>query len=538
MPIIKPRILLAALLVVGINAAAGLQANAQSHDPAFRAALEAAERGQPAPANLASHPLYGWLEYATLRRNIDTLSNAQAQAFLSRYNGQAVVEAFREIWLPALSRREDWSAFRAAWKPGIDSETLRCAELNARQATGAADAQWVRDAQALWRTGKPLPGACDDVFALLAVKGGLTPALRWERIELAAAEVQPSVIRSAARGLPADEVALANDYAAFLEAVHERALTWPKTPRSRLVASHGLARLAKSSPVAGEAQLPKYAGALGFTEADRGRVLYQAALQTVASYEPDSARRLNAVPESAYDERLHEWRVRDAMARSDWRAALAAIRKMGAKQRGDSRWTYFEARLAEMTGDKTGAQRLYREAARKPEFHGFLAADRVDQPYALCPLIPNESAAAKNAIARDPAIVRAMALFKLDRNGWAVREWNDALSGYDDNKRRIAVAVAQDNGWYDRAVFSLAKTPSSVTNADDLRLYHLRFPLNHEATIRREAAKNNIDPAWIAAEIRAESIFNPRARSSANAMGLMQVLPSTGAATARRIGLP
>ncbi len=172
MPIIKPRILLAALLVVGINAAAGLQANAQSHDPAFRAALEAAERGQPAPANLASHPLYGWLEYATLRRNIDTLSNAQAQAFLSRYNGQAVVEAFREIWLPALSRREDWSAFRAAWKPGIDSETLRCAELNARQATGAADAQWVRDAQALWRTGKPLPGACDDVFALLAVKGG------------------------------------------------------------------------------------------------------------------------------------------------------------------------------------------------------------------------------------------------------------------------------------------------------------------------------------------------------------------------------
>ncbi|MEO6364856.1 MAG: transglycosylase SLT domain-containing protein [Luteimonas sp.] len=536
----KPRILLAALLAVGLNAAVGFNAHAQSYDPSFRAALEAAERGQPAanPASLASHPLAGWLQYATLRRNIDTLSNAQAQAFLSRYNGQAVAEAFREIWLPALSRRQDWAAFRAAWKPGIDNEAMRCAELNARQATGAADAQWIRDGQALWRTGKPLPGACDDVFALLSVKGGLTPARRWERIELAAAEVQPSVMRSSARGLPADEAALANDYAAFLEAVHERALTWPKTPRSRLVASHGLARLAKSSPIAGETQLPKYASALGFTEADRGRVLYQAALQTVASYEPDAARRLNAVPESAYDERLHEWRAREAMARSDWRAALAAIRKMGPKQRGDSRWTYFEARLAEMTGGKADAQRLYREAARKPEFHGFLAADRIDQPYALCPLIPDQSAAAKAAVARDPAIVRAMALSKLDRAGWAVREWNDALSRYDDSKRRIAVAVAQDNGWYDRAVFSLAKTSSPATNADDLRLYQLRFPLHHDATIRREAAKNNIDPAWVAAEIRAESIFNPRARSSANAMGLMQVLPSTGAATARRIGLP
>ncbi|NEK66065.1 MAG: lytic transglycosylase domain-containing protein, partial [Xanthomonas perforans] len=47
-----------------------------------------------------------------------------------------------------------------------------------------------------------------------------------------------------------------------------------------------------------------------------------------------------------------------------------------------------------------------------------------------------------------------------------------------------------------------------------------------------------IDPAWVAAEIRAESIFNPRARSPANAMGLMQVLPGTGAAVAKGIALP
>ena len=56
--------------------------------------------------------------------------------------------------------------------------------------------------------------------------------------------------------------------------------------------------------------------------------------------------------------------------------------------------------------------------------------------------------------------------------------------------------------------------------------------VHHDDTIKREAGKHNIDPAWVAAEIRAESIFNPKARSGANAMGLMQVLPSTGAGVA------
>lgn len=510
--------------------------------PRIGAAITAAERGDfDAGANrdLATHPLYGWVEYAGLRRNIDTVTASRVNEFLQRHRGQAVAMAFREIWLAAAARREDWRAFLAAWDPAITSTSLRCAHLDARQALGRTDAQWTGEAQALWRgTGKALPAGCDAPLAVLAAKGGLTPALVWERIDKAAAEGEAAVMRSAARRLPGADQALATDYAAFIEAVHPRAMDWPKTPRSRLIASLGLAKLAKTAPDAAEAQLPRHVEALGFNEADRGRVLYQIALWTVASYLPESARRLNAVPAAAYDERLHEWRVREAMARSDWRAALAGIRQMGDAQRADSRWQYFEARLAELTGDKAGAQAKYRSAARAPEFHGFLAADRINSPYALCPALPTDTAAAKTAIARDPAIVRAMGLYKLDRDGWAVREWDDALARFNDTQRRIAVEVAQANGWFDRAVFALGKDAAGNRKPDEMQLYGLRFPLHHDAIIRREAARNRIDPAWVAAEIRAESVFDPQARSGANAMGLMQVLPSTGAAVARRIGRP
>ena len=524
----------AIVLVAALGLSLPPHASAQNLDAQrsqINAALIAAEKGQPVAPGLEKHPLYGWVELATLRRNIDTVSNAQAQSFLKRYEGQAVADAFRTAWLPALSRRQDWPTLLSAWKP-TTNVALRCAELNARQATGKADAQWTSDAQALWRsTGKSLPDGCDPVFAVLASKGGLPTELRWERIDLAAAEQQPAVMRSVARGLPAAEAALANDYAAFLDNVHPRALNWPRNPRSANMAMQGLMRLAKSSPASAESQLPQYASALGMDETQRGKVLYEAALWTVASYEADSARRLNAVPESVYDERLHEWRTREAMARGDWNAALAAIRKMPKAQREDSRWRYFEARLSEKTGDTAEAQRLFREAAKSPTFHGFLAADRLELPYALCPWIPNDSAQAQAAVARDPAIVRAMEMWKLERVGPATSEWNNALSRFDDTQRRIAVEVARDNGWFDRAVFSLK-------GAEEQRLYELRFPLHHDAAIRREAARHAIDPTWVAAEIRAESIFNPKARSGANAMGLMQVLPSTAAGVAKRLGIP
>jgi soluble lytic murein transglycosylase len=505
--------------------------------PRVREALAAAERGgfdAAAFADLAGHPLYPWIEFADLRRSLRDLPRVRAEEFLRRHGSGAVARTFRDSWLTEAARRADWAAVHAAWDPRIEDLTLRCTHLRAQHELGRVDAQWISDAQAIWREGaKSLPAHCDPVFAALDARGGLGAELRWERLERAAEAWQPAVMRVAARGLPEAEQALANDYAAFVEALHPRALDWPRTDRSRRIASFGLARFAKSTPGQAQAQVERYGNALGMGDLDRGRALYQAALWTAASFEPEAQQRLAAVPEVAYDDTLHEWRTREALARADWAAALAAIRRMPAKQREDSRWTYFQARLTERLGDRAGAEALYRAAAKKPEFHGFLAADRIDAPYALCPWIPGDSLPERTAVANDPAIVRSMGLYDLGRIGWATAEWNEAMARFDSPRKATAVGIAQQHGWFDRAVFSLGKG-----SPEELRLYTLRFPLDHDAVIRREAAKYRIDPAWVAAEIRAESIFNPTARSSANAIGLMQVLPSTGADVARRIGMP
>jgi soluble lytic murein transglycosylase len=526
---------LSSLFILVLLAASAPTAHADLRDrrPDIRAAFDAAEAGRldlAQAAAYADHPLFAWLQATVLRRNLDAADPAQVQAILLRGGDQPAARWLREAWLGNRVKNKDWPGFRAAYR-GSDDKGLRCNDLVARLDAGPPDARWVTDAQALWLTGSSLPDACDGPFARLSAIGKLGDELRWQRVDLAIADGQSGLLRSIAKAMAPADAALLASYAAYLDAPTDPApSSWPATARSREVAAAGLARLAKRDPDRATVLVQKVAPALGLDDRQRGRVLYEAALWTVASYSPGSADRLNAVPEAAYDERLHEWRVREAISRGDDAAALAGIEKMGVAQRSDPRWQYFEARLRERLGQLAQARALYARAAASPAFHGWLAADRIKQPYSLCALEPVADAALTARIAADPGIVRALELFAIDRPGPAAREWTSAIKPMTDNERRLAVRRAIGEGWFDRSVFAMNVSP------DDLRYYALRFPLHHEADIRAQSKINSLDPAWVAAQTRAESAFMPRARSSADARGLMQLLPGTGALTASRIG--
>jgi soluble lytic murein transglycosylase len=55
----------------------------------------------------------------------------------------------------------------------------------------------------------------------------------------------------------------------------------------------------------------------------------------------------------------------------------------------------------------------------------------------------------------------------------------------------------------------------------------LWYPLRYATIVRVHANENRLDPALLAAVIETESKFNPDARSSAGAVGLMQLTPGT-----------
>ncbi|AGG87427.1 transglycosylase SLT domain-containing protein [Rhodanobacter denitrificans] len=531
------RILLTGLLLAGwllTSVPARAAAPDAAQRAAFRQAYAAAQQGgdgwRQLAANLHDYPLYPYLAAAALQHDIQQLDRASVEAYLAQYPDWIPAADLRRAFLRELARRQDWSTFLALYQSGL-GDTLACDALQARLA-GGGTLEFERDLAALWA--KPsLPDACDPVLAAAHTQGLLTEARLWTRIDRAADAGQAGTIASLAGWLAepgrasALQLALAlRDPAAALDA----ARSWPNQPRQRQAAALALTRQARRDVDAADAAWQQLQSRFGFSEAQRNQILQALALYHATDFDDGALARLIALPAAAQTDGTREWRVRVALAQQDWSAVLAGLDAMPADQRQDSEWQYFRGRALAALGRDDEARRLFEAQADKPTFFGFLSADRLDRPYAICPLTLADDPQREQALLANPGLLRAFELYAVDLPKFARREWARALQDADPDTQRVAADMANRRGWYDRAVFTLS-------SGDALRLYDLRFPLASQDGLVPQAGQAGIEPAWAYGILRAESAWMSDAQSGADARGLMQLLPATAALVAKRNGL-
>lgn len=222
---------------------------------------------------------------------------------------------------------------------------------------------------------------------------------------------------------------------------------------------------------------------------------------------------------------------------------------------------YWAARDSERAGKLAEARALYEAVVGRYDanWYGYLAKQRLDsmsskvqqkrfEPDSLI------SRAAANlqivTVAEETAgpaeqtrITKADELTNIGVDEWALEELANAAAGAP-NSPRVNLAIAQvyraqeDNV---RALNALRKSfpdysqmkPEEMTRAE----WDVFYPLAYWDIIVQESRARNLDPFQVAGLIRQETIFAPRARSSANAYGLMQVLVPTGRLTAQKYGV-
>jgi soluble lytic murein transglycosylase len=481
---------------------------------------------------LKSYAIYDYLVAARLRRDLTQRPgeslDAAVDAFLQAHAGYPVARSVRRDWLVSLGQRRRWDWFLPRSQDAVDP-VLICDRLEGRLSIGDT-AGLANAALAVWTLPqKPLP-ECDAVFAWLRKNGLLTPALQESRSRAALAADNPHLAREFAADVPVTRRAALLQWSDLLEAPKSALnvlATHPSLPVEAETLAAGFDKLAHNEPAAALDLLPRLLARDQLTPDLRTRLRRSAALGAAYDHDPRSIALLEDLPAAAIDSQTQEWRVRSAVWIGDYAKALLWIEQMPTSLFAQPRWRYWRARAVAATMGDEAAAPLLREIAGLRDYYGYLAADRLHQNYNLNARPSPVDAAAQSALAAEPGLVRAHELFDCDMSEEATTEWTAAVGGADSAMKVQAALLASHWGWYAEAIATLAQTGEF----DDV---NLRYPRPYLATVSEASALARVPPDWILAVMRQESLFRKDAVSRADARGVMQMLPGTASALARR----
>ena len=233
---------------------------------------------------------------------------------------------------------------------------------------------------------------------------------------------------------------------------------------------------------------------------------------------------------------VHYLAGRYDQAARHFEAYEAAARRSATRQQA----AYWAALAHDRLGDRDRAREfLYLTHRENPlSFYGALAGERLDAPVLPPDLTPGPEPTAARADAVRNAILRLRVHQRVPTSGsfaWELARLEAAFLDRGDEAYEFAEALL-DGGLPIQGVV-MGRAIHTRNGEWDLRLLRIVHPFPWRDAIVREARSRGLDPFFVAGLIRQESLFHPTIRSSAGAVGLMQLMPGTGREVAQAEGL-
>lgn len=483
-------------------------------------------------SQLTDYPLYPYLQFQDLLTRLNTAAHDEIASFIAQQEDKPLSWRLRQAWLYTLARQRDWQQFLEVYRD-TQPVKLQCYKLQAQIGTGQTEGL-VDHALKLWLVGSSQDETCDPAFRYLDDHHKITRDLLWQRIRLAMDSGNQGLARWLSKRLPDDDAAWVTLWRAA-HAKPARTLSSPAlekdTPEAREIILYSVRRIARTDAEQAYEVWAKLKPRYQFTSAETGQLEKNMAMSANWQKHPRAHEWLVAVPDSAADTSVREWRVRTAVRNEDWNAVLQHTTALLDDTDNREEWQYWQAVALAKTGQQTQAENSFAALATQRDYHGFLAADTLKWPYQMGDKPLERDPAALQQLSQQAGLVRAHELFRAALLTDARREWAAATRNFSNEELKLAAILADQWGWHDRAILTVA----SARDYSDLKL---RFPIDHEKDIQHTALDKQLEPAHVYAVIRQESAFNKDARSPAGAMGLMQLMPKTGLTTAKKYSIP
>ncbi len=259
------------------------------------------------------------------------------------------------------------------------------------------------------------------------------------------------------------------------------------------------------------------------------------------------------------------WAAHDAKNYAESSRLLTEHLALYADKNTDNRGRagYWAGRDAERAGKLGEARALYQAVLGRYDanWYGYLAKQRLDT-MTRNGNAPQENYAAESMLGR--AITNLQTVTVAEETAGAAEDQRIAKAD------QLSIIGTDDWAFEELAVASQAAPASPRVNLATARIYRARednvqalnvlkrsypdysqmkpeeltrdewdvfYPLAYWDIIVQESRARSLDPFQVAGLIRQETVFDPRAKSSANAYGLMQVLVPTGKLTALKYGV-
>lgn len=484
---------------------------------------------------LKNYPLLPYLEYQELVDRLMALPRRDVEQFFARYPDSFLAERLRHRWLRTLASQNLWADYRKFYDADLTDPELACFNLRAQLAAG--DKTVFNRVEPLWNIEKPQSKACDPLFAEWKQAGFLTPALLRSRYMKTVKAGDLALANSLMQDMGPNQQVYAQQYQNV--AKNPRLIFQPETfntqaAEARASIALGLERYGQTDVMGALDLWKSYEKHGKFTEDEIIQINYSLAKQLLDKDRHELAEQLVAGTPNLANPDLMELLIRKSLRKQDWGQLNRWIQRLPENLQKTERWSYWQARIMEelnikeIAGQKTSD--IYANVASTRSYYGFLAADKLGAEYNLADKPLTLSKEFIKEVELMPGIQRALEFYLLGDIAASSREWLHTTHN-SSNERVVAAGRLADRwGWHRLAI----QTMGDAQLWDELQI---RFPIVFPENVKNAARQTAVNEHFIFAVTRQESAFKIDAKSTAGALGLMQLLPSTAKHTAKKSGM-
>ncbi len=486
---------------------------------------------------LKGYVLEPYLEYHRINGKLNNVGAEEVETFLENHSDLAPSPILKIRWLKKQGAKRKWKNFLSIFKEQdfllSSNAELKCYYLRSLYGTGKKK-EALRKTTKLWLSPKSQPKSCDPLFEVWRSSQHFNQDIAWQRLEKTIKANQRTLSKYLLRFFSGAHKTRANAY--YLVHTQPRRILQTRnftadTEKNRTVIEHGLVRLSTRDPQKTLQAWKKYRVTHNFSELQK-KVMTERLSVAIAKTGvfPAEAKRPEITSAFALIGLADA-----AIAAANWQELNFWVSKLSKEEKSTHKWRFWRALSKENSIDSDSGSNSpdheddFLKLAQERNYYGFLAADRLAIPSSLN--AETDLANSEKIIARNIHAKRALELFAVGEELNARREWFKAFDQIEDqHEKRVLAHAVKNIGKISLAIFSANLADAT----DDLTL---RFPNQYAPQFDRASHKGGISPSLLKAIARQESAYDPRAKSSAGARGLMQLMPRTARLVARRMNV-